>query len=81
MVLINCSLLFINFYLRTILNLFIIEFLLKNFGTDKIKFLLFQFNIKNRARDITNSFLDTAKIIRNVNKITEYREKAILNEV
>lgn len=81
MVLINCSLLFINFYLRTILNLFIIEFLLKNFGTDKIKFLLFQFNIKNRAGDITNSFLDTAKIIRNVNKITEYREKAILNEM
>lgn len=60
-----------------ILNLFIIEFLLKNFGTDKIKFLLFRSKIKNRVRD---SFLDTAKIIRNVNKITGYREKPIFNE-
>lgn len=76
MVLINCTLLFINLFL-TILNLFIIEFLLKNFGTDKIKFLLFQSKIKNRVRD---SFLDTAKIIRNVNKITGYREKPIFNE-
>lgn len=77
MVLINCTLLFTNLSLRTILNLFIIEFLLKNFGTDKIKFLLFRSKIKNRVRD---SFLDTAKIIRNVNKITGYREKPIFNE-
>lgn len=48
---------------------------------DKMKFLLFQSNIKNRVCDVTNSFLDTAKIIRNANKITEYREKQIFNEI
>lgn len=73
MIFINFILLFIN--LRTILHLFIIDFLLENFRMDKMKFLLFQSNIKNRVCDVTNSFLDTAKIIRNANKITQNIEK------